>query len=138
MRRLRSSVLLGVVAIAALAQTASEKPSVDVLRVAHGDAAAGALAAGGAVVFPTAQVFELTPICPHTLSHRSLIIPHTATVEVRVISQKPATILSADGQVISELSAGDLLRIRRSRRSVRLMHLAGSSFCDTLRRKLNF
>lgn len=96
------------------------------------------LAAGGAVVFPTAQVFELTPICPHTLSHRSLIIPHTATVEVRVISQKPATILSADGQVISELSAGDLLRIRRSRRSVRLMHLAGSSFCDTLRRKLHW
>ncbi len=96
------------------------------------------LAAGGAVVFPTAQVLELTPICPHTLSNRSLIIPLTATVEVRVISQKPATILSADGQVVSELSTGDLLTICRSRRSVRLMHLAGSSFCETLRRKLHW
>ncbi len=96
------------------------------------------LAAGGAVVFPTAQVIELTPICPHTLSNRSLIIPLTATVDVRVISQKPATILSADGQVVSELAAGDQLRIRRSRRSVRLMHLAGSSFCETLRRKLHW
>ncbi len=96
------------------------------------------LAAGGAVVFPTADVFELTPICPHTLSNRSLILPLTATVEVRVVSQKPATILSADGQVVSELSTGDLLTIRRSRRSVRLMHLVGSSFCDTLRRKLHW
>jgi len=96
------------------------------------------LAAGGAVVFPTAQVFELTPICPHTLSNRSLIIPLTATVEVRVVSQKPPTVLSADGQVVSQLAMGDLLTIRRSRRSVRLMHLAGSSFCDTLRRKLHW
>lgn len=96
------------------------------------------LAAGGAVVLPTSQVIEITPICPHTLSNRSLIVPLTARIDVRVVSQKPATILSADGRVISELSAGDLLTIGRSRRTVRLMHLAGSSFCDTLRRKLHW
>ena len=96
------------------------------------------LAAGGAVVFPTAPVLEITPICPHTLSNRSLIVPLTSRIEVKVISPKPTTILSADGQVVSELSAGDTLTIRRSRRSVRLMHLAGSSFCDTLRRKLHW
>ena len=96
------------------------------------------LAAGGAVVFPTAQVLELTPICPHTLSNRSLILPLTSTIDVRVVSPKPATILSADGQVVSEMSTGDLLTVRRSRRSVRLMHLAGSSFCETLRRKLHW
>ena len=96
------------------------------------------LAAGGAVVFPTAQVFELTPICPHTLSNRSLILPLTAKIEVKVVSQKPATILSADGQVVTELCANDLLTIRRSRSSVRLMHLAGSSFCETLRKKLHW
>jgi NAD+ kinase len=96
------------------------------------------LAAGGAVVFPTADVFALTPICPHTLSNRSLILPLTSTIEVRVISPKPPTILSADGQVLSELSAGDLITVRRSRKAVRLMHLAGSSFCETLRRKLHW
>ena len=96
------------------------------------------LAAGGAVVFPTAEVFALTPICPHTLSNRSLILPLTSTIEVRVISPKPATILSADGQVVSELSAGDLITIQRSRKAVRLMQLAGSSFCETLRRKLHW
>jgi len=96
------------------------------------------LAAGGAVVFPTANVLALTPICPHTLSNRSLILPVTATLEVKVISPKPTTILSADGQVVSELSAGDLISVHRSRQSIRLMHLAGSSFCDTLRQKLHW
>ncbi len=96
------------------------------------------LAAGGAVVFPTAQVLELTPICPHTLSNRSLVLPNTSRIQVTVISQKPETILSADGQVVSELSTGDGLTIGRSRRTVRLMHLAGASFCETLRRKLHW
>ena len=96
------------------------------------------LAAGGAVVFPTAEVFALTPICPHTLSNRAVILPLTATIEVKVISPKPATILSADGQVVSKLATGDTITIRRARRTVRLMHLSGSSFCETLRRKLHW
>jgi NAD+ kinase len=96
------------------------------------------LAAGGAVVFPTAEVLALTPICPHTLSNRALILPLDATIEVEVISPKPATILSADGLVVSELAAGDRLKIRRAQRTVRLMHLAGSSFSETLRRKLHW
>jgi NAD+ kinase len=96
------------------------------------------LAAGGAVVFPTSQVIEITPICPHTLSNRSLIVPLAARIDVRVVSPKPTTILSADGQVISELSPGDSLTITRSRRTVHLMHLSGSSFCETLRRKLHW
>ena len=96
------------------------------------------LAAGGAVVFPTAEVFALTPICPHTLSNRSLILPLAATIEVKVASAKPATILSADGQVVRELAAGDRIAIRRARRTVRLLHLAGSSFCETLRCKLHW
>jgi NAD+ kinase len=96
------------------------------------------LAAGGAVVFPTAEVFALTPICPHTLSNRSLILPLTATIDVKVISLRPATILSADGQVVRELATGDKITIRRARRTVRLMHLAGSSFYETLRCKLHW
>ena len=96
------------------------------------------LAAGGAVVFPTAEVLAITPICPHTLSNRALIVPLNATIEVEVLSPKPETILSADGQLVTELAAGDRLQLRRSRRTVRLMHLAGSSFCETLRRKLHW
>jgi len=96
------------------------------------------LAAGGAVVFPTAQVLELTPICPHTLSNRSLVLPLTAEIEVRIISPDVETILSADGQLVSALATSDTIRVSRSRRTVRLMHLAGSSFCETLRKKLHW
>ena len=96
------------------------------------------LAAGGAVVFPTAEVFQLTPICPHTLSNRSLILPLASTICVKVINPKPATILSADGQVVTELAAGDQITIRRSREAVRLMHLEDSSFFETLRVKLHW
>lgn len=96
------------------------------------------LAAGSAVVYPTADVFALTPICPHTLSNRSLILPLNAIIRVQAISPRPTTILSADGEVVSELEAGELVTIRRSRRTVRLMHLSDSSFFEALRRKLHW
>lgn len=96
------------------------------------------LAAGGALVSPTAEVFALTPISPHTLTNRSLIVPLTATISVKTISPKPSTILSADGQFISDLSTGDLITIRRSRRTVRLMQLADGSFFEALRQKLHW
>jgi NAD+ kinase len=96
------------------------------------------LAAGGAVVLPTAEVFALTPICPHTLSNRSLIVPLNATIRIKPVGQRATTILSADGEVISELSSGDVVTVRRSRHSVKLMHLADSSFFEALRRKLQW
>jgi NAD+ kinase len=96
------------------------------------------LSAGGAVVYPTAEVFAITPICAHTLSNRCVIVSLDSAIQVRVVNPKPETILSADGVSVSELAAGDTVTIRRSRDSVRLMHLAGASFFDTLRRKLNW
>ncbi|MBI3854014.1 MAG: NAD(+)/NADH kinase [Verrucomicrobia bacterium] len=97
-----------------------------------------ALAAGGAIVSPTADVFSITPICPHTLSNRSVIVSLASRIQVKLISLKPETILSADGQGVSELAAGDVVTVRRSRHTVRLLHLAGSSFFQTLRHKLNW
>jgi NAD+ kinase len=96
------------------------------------------LAAGGAVVYPTAEVFQLTPVCPHTLSNRSLVLPLTSSVCIQVLHSKPSTILSADGQMVAELAAGDRITIRHSRQTVRLMHLEGSSFFETLRVKLHW
>jgi NAD+ kinase len=96
------------------------------------------LAAGGALVRPTAEVFALTPICPHTLSNRSLILPLTNTICVRTINPKPSTILSADGDVIAELSGGDAITIRRSKRAVLLMQLDDHSFFAALRQKLHW
>jgi NAD+ kinase len=96
------------------------------------------LAAGGAVVFPTAEVFTLTPICPHTLSNRSVIVRLGSTIQVKVISQKLETTLSADGQNEATLSEGEVVTIKRSQHSIRLVHLPGNSFFKTLRTKLHW
>lgn len=96
------------------------------------------LSAGGAVVSPRADVFTLTPICPHTLSNRSVIVSLDATVRVKVLTERVDTLLTADGQKMIPLATGDVVTIRRSRHCVRLLHLAGSSFFETLRRKLNW
>jgi len=96
------------------------------------------LAAGGAIVLPTADVFALTPICPHALSNRSIILPLSATIRVKAIGSAAPTILSADGEIAAELDAGDEVTIRRSRRAVRLVHLADGSFLEALRRKLHW
>jgi len=96
------------------------------------------LSAGGSVVAPSAEVFTLTPICPHTLSNRSVIVRLNAVVKVKVLSQKVEVILTADGQTTSPLAAGEVVTIRKSAQAIRLLHLAGSSFFETLRRKLNW
>ncbi len=96
------------------------------------------LAAGGAIVSPDANVFTLTPICPHTLSNRSVIVSLDSVVRVTVASHKPETILAADGAVEMSLHALDTVTIRRSRHQIRLVHLNGDSFFQTLRHKLNW
>ena len=96
------------------------------------------LAAGGAVVSPQAEVFALTPICPHTLSNRSVIVRLDARIEVRLLSQRVETSLAADGLVRTRMAAGETVVIRRSRHSTHLVRLPGSSFFDTLRQKLNW
>lgn len=96
------------------------------------------LAAGGAVLLPTAEVLALTPICPHTLSNRSLIVPFGATIRIKPVNATPTTGLSADGEFIATLQPGDEVTVRRSRHSVRFMHLADSSFFEALRRKLHW
>jgi NAD+ kinase len=96
------------------------------------------LAAGGAVVSPDAQVFTLTPICPHTLSNRSVIVPMNSVVRVTVLSERVDTMLTADGQVQMPLVTGDYVQVRQSRHAVRLLRLRGHSFFQTLRQKLHW
>lgn len=96
------------------------------------------LAAGGAVVLPSAEVFALTPICPHALSNRSIILPLSSTIRVKAINPLSATILSVDGQIVAELEENDEVTIRRSRHAIRLVHLPANSFLEALRRKLHW
>ncbi|MFT5029120.1 MAG: NAD+ kinase [Candidatus Binatia bacterium] len=96
------------------------------------------LSAGGAIVSPSAEVFTITPICPHTLSNRSVLVSLSSSVRVKVLNHKPETIMASDGQVTGKLSFGDEIVIRRSRRIVKLLRLEGTSFFKTLNQKLNW
>jgi NAD+ kinase len=96
------------------------------------------LAAGGAVVSPDSEVLTITPICPHTLSNRSVIVPMDSIVQVTILSERVDTMLTADGQVQMPLNTGDFVQVRKSKHAVRLLRLRGSSFFQTLRQKLHW
>ena len=96
------------------------------------------LSAGGSVVSPDAEVLVLTPICPHTLSIRPIVVSLASTVRVRLCRVHADVSLAADGQVQSALGPGDVIEVRRSRRSVRLIRPEGSSFFATLRTKFGW
>ncbi|MFO1461921.1 MAG: NAD(+)/NADH kinase [Verrucomicrobiota bacterium] len=96
------------------------------------------LAAGGAIVAPDAEVLMLTPICPHTLSIRPVVINLRARVDVTLVSDRLTASVTADGQQQLELAPGDRVTIRRSERTVRLVRLSGSSFYATLRQKFGW
>jgi NAD+ kinase len=96
------------------------------------------LAAGGSIVSPDAEVLTLTPICPHTLSIRPIVVSLASTVCVQLLSSRLVATLAADGQQQTELSAGDTVTIRRSPRSVRLLRPNDASFFSTLRQKFGW
>jgi NAD+ kinase len=67
-----------------------------------------------------------------------VVVSLHSAIGIRALSAKMETLLSADGEVVGPLAAGETVLIRRSERSVRLVHLPGDSFFRTLRQKLNW
>jgi NAD+ kinase len=96
------------------------------------------LSAGGPIISPSAEVFAITPICAHALSNRAVIVGLDSVVCVKLLSKEMQTIVTADGQIQAALTAGQTVRIRRSRNLARLLHPGESSFFDTVRQKLHW
>src|SRR5262249_28215628 len=96
------------------------------------------LSAGGAIVFPDAPVLTITPICPHTLSNRSVIVSMQSVVRVKIISPRPETILTGDGQGLGAIAAEDVITFRRAKERVDFLQLLDHSFAETLQRKLHW
>jgi len=98
-----------------------------------------ALAAGGPIVTPFAEVIVAAPICPHSLTVRPMIFTGTATLDVRVIGAPESEVsLTADGQPTRPLDSGQMVRVRRGRRRAQLVRLETSSYYDLLRQKLHW
>ncbi|MGH7471846.1 MAG: NAD(+)/NADH kinase [Longimicrobiales bacterium] len=96
------------------------------------------LSAGGPIVVPTVDCIIATPICPHTLVVRPLIVPAASELHVDVLTPTAELILTIDGQDGAHLQPGDRLVIRRGAATVPLVRLRGQTFFQTLRRKLHW
>ncbi len=95
------------------------------------------LSAGGPVLIPTVNALVITPVAPHSLTHRPLVVPDSAEIEILLRSEEEVAYLSLDGQPGLDLSDGDRVRCRRSQHQVNLFR-AGSNFFQVLRSKLKW
>jgi NAD+ kinase len=96
------------------------------------------LSAGGPIVVPSLDCILATPICPHTLVVRPLVLPMDLEVAVTPLAGVDEVILTVDGQDGAELRPGDQLVVRRGEPTVQLVRFASQSFFATLRRKLHW
>jgi NAD+ kinase len=96
------------------------------------------LAAGGPIVFPTVGAVCVTPICPHTLTNRPLIIPSDMPVRVVSHMKDEDSFLTVDGQVGGALEPGDVVECRASKSEVLLVQPPDKTFFDVLRQKLKW
>lgn len=94
------------------------------------------LSAGGPIMIPTVAALAITPICPHMLTNRPVIVPDESEIQISV--RVGGTHLTIDGQVGQDLEAGDRVVCRRSAHTVSLVHPLGTAFFDVLREKLKW
>jgi NAD+ kinase len=97
-----------------------------------------ALSAQGPLVVPTMRAIVATPICPHTLATRPLVLPPEADVRVTVVERQERAGLAVDGNLVAELDLGDAIRVTRSEREVHLVRLPDRGFFRLLRSKLHW
>ena len=96
------------------------------------------LAAGGPIVHPPLECLVVTPICPHTLTNRPIVINADAAVTVTLKSAHEDVFLTLDGQVGMELKGGDVITVRRAAHRTRLIMSRSKDYFEVLRTKLKW
>ncbi len=96
------------------------------------------LSAGGPIVFPSVGSVVITPICPHTLTNRPVVMDDESTIQITNLSADAATYLTIDGQVGELLKQGDIVVCRRSENYIKLILPPEMKFFDVLREKLGW
>ena len=96
------------------------------------------LSAGGPVIAPDAGVFVVTPVCPHVLTNRSLVVADRSEILVRPAPGQTDVVLTVDGHQPEKVFEGDVIRIRKSALELPLAVLPELSFCEVLREKLKW
>jgi NAD+ kinase len=96
------------------------------------------LAAGGPIVHPNVDAFAITPICPHTLTNRPIVIPDSVTIDIDFKAEDNLVYLTLDGQVGIELPRGDSVRVRKAAKKLLLVRPARKTYYEILRNKLKW
>jgi len=96
------------------------------------------LSAGGPIIFPSVPAICLTPICPHMLTNRPVLVPETSVIRVTSHGPDESVFLTIDGQVGGPLREGDAVMCRSSHSSLHLVRPPRMMFFDVLRQKLKW
>ena len=96
------------------------------------------LSCGGPIVDPTAKIITLTPIAPHTIINRSIILSEDAIVSIKITELRENTNSYAlyDGKPI-EIETGDIVRVKKSEKNTKIIKLSWQSFIDNIRENIN-
>ncbi|MCC6278061.1 MAG: NAD(+)/NADH kinase [Oligoflexia bacterium] len=96
------------------------------------------LAAGGPIVHPEVPAMTITPICPHTLTNRPIILPDDQPLRLKLIENQGNAVIMVDGQKCAELSPSDELIITKSQKPTLVLSLPQRNYFEVLRAKLRF
>lgn len=96
------------------------------------------MSAGGPIVHPLVQSILITPICPHTLNDRPVVVPDSSMIELRLSETADSVFLTLDGQTGVPMQLGDRVRITRSPGRLKLIHPVNKTYFEILRNKLKW
>lgn len=96
------------------------------------------LSAGGPVIVPTLETIIVTPVSPHTLAIRPVVVSATSRVSVQAEGAPAELMITVDGQEGTNVTAGETLSVSRAEKATRIVRFPGSSFFTTLRQKLGW
>jgi NAD+ kinase len=96
------------------------------------------LAAGGPILTPSVDAFVITPVSPHALTNRPLVVPDRSEIVIDVKQPQEEAYLTVDGQTGGPLEQGDRIVCKKSGHTIQLLHLPQRSFFDVLRAKLKW
>lgn len=97
------------------------------------------LSAGGPLIAPKADVFVITPICPHSLSNRSLVVSNSSIVKLAPAADAECPMLfTVDGRDVVEIGHGSQVKVEQAGHALPLLRLEGRTFYSTLRQKLGW
>ena len=100
------------------------------------------LSAGGALLWPSAEVVTLTPICPHSLNSRPIVVPDSLEITLRPVARRgraeESIIYSIDGQSARPINVNDMLTVRKAAVGLKLLCLPNHDYAERLRAKMGW